>query len=468
MLRAAERLFLALFAALIGVALFELTRRAFGIERGQADLSSFAALFTEPGIWRAAMLGLWTGLASTMLTVLLTMLAFAGLFLNRHGRLLESVSRPILAMPHAAFAFGLFLFLTPGGWFFRFVHEVTGLFPEPPAFATVNDEMGVALIVALMLKEVPFLVLVAMPTLTRLMAEGHWRAALALGHAPAYAFLHVIWPRLYADLRLPVFAVLVYGASVVDMAQILGPTTPPTFAVLLARLISAGGADGFAQGEAGSVALILLCLAAAGAWLALERCGALLLASIRRAGWRGGALEGPAHLTAIAVAGLLAMSAAFAIATLIVSSLSASWPWPALWPARIDEQGWMKADLFGPILATRCCWRLSRPASARCWYCCCWSPAETGGRAAGARLSFSRRFCCRRSAWWPGSAWLWSRSALTTALPLFAWRICFTSFLTSTCPSAGHGSRSTRASHRLQRRWGGRRFRPSCMCACRY
>jgi ABC-type uncharacterized transport system, permease component len=43
----------------------------------------------------------------------------------------------------------------------------------------------------------------------------------------------VILPILYGQLRLPIYAVLAFSLSVVDMALILGPTTPPTLATLL-------------------------------------------------------------------------------------------------------------------------------------------------------------------------------------------------------------------------------------------
>jgi putative thiamine transport system permease protein len=45
----------------------------------------------------------------------------------------------------------------------------------------------------------------------------------------------VILPQAYPLIRLPVFAVLAYSLSVVDMAVILGPSNPPTLAVAVTR-----------------------------------------------------------------------------------------------------------------------------------------------------------------------------------------------------------------------------------------
>jgi putative thiamine transport system permease protein len=46
----------------------------------------------------------------------------------------------------------------------------------------------------------------------------------------------VILPQAYPLIRLPVFAVLAFALSVVDMAVILGPSNPPTLAVTVTRL----------------------------------------------------------------------------------------------------------------------------------------------------------------------------------------------------------------------------------------
>ena len=54
--------------------------------------------------------------------------------------------------------------------------------------------------------------------------------ARSLGYGPVQAWLKVVLPQVYPQIRLPVYAVLAYALSVVDMAIVLGPTTPPTLA----------------------------------------------------------------------------------------------------------------------------------------------------------------------------------------------------------------------------------------------
>jgi len=86
-----------------------------------------------------------------------------------HGRLSARASgrllTPFLAAPHAAMAIGLAFLLSPSGWIARALAPFLG-WDRPPMWATVNDPGGVALILGLMVKEVPFLLLVILSALS--------------------------------------------------------------------------------------------------------------------------------------------------------------------------------------------------------------------------------------------------------------------------------------------------------------
>ena len=55
------------------------------------------------------------------------------------------------------------------------------------------------------------------------------------GYTQAEAWLKVILPQIYPQIRLPIYAVIAFSLSVVDVALVLGPTNPPTLAVLAVR-----------------------------------------------------------------------------------------------------------------------------------------------------------------------------------------------------------------------------------------
>src|SRR3546814_19249343 len=66
-------------------------------------------------------------------------------------------------------------------------------------------------------------------------ADERLAVARSLGYGPVTAWLKAVLPAVYRQIRLPVYAVLAYGLSVVDMALILAPLTPPPPAVQVLR-----------------------------------------------------------------------------------------------------------------------------------------------------------------------------------------------------------------------------------------
>src|SRR6056297_2128312 len=184
------------------------------------------------------------------------------------GRLLT----PFLAAPHAAMAIGLAFLLSPSGWIARALAPWAG-WDRPPMVASVNDPAGAALIFGLMVKEVPFLLLVILSALSQLPVRQHLAAGRSLGYGRGIVWIKVIMPQVWPLIRLPVMVVLAYALSVVDMALILGPSNPPTLAVLLLRLFSSPDigllltASAGAMFQAGLVALAFVVL------IAFERAG---------------------------------------------------------------------------------------------------------------------------------------------------------------------------------------------------
>ena len=151
------------------------------------------------------------------------------------GALLRGVP-VMLATPHAAFAIGLVFLIAPSGWLLRALSPWLTGFEWPPAWPTTQDPWGLGLILALTAKEIPFLLWTAATQLQRDDVRQRWRAehtlAQTLGYAPHRAWWRVVWPQLAPRLFWPLLAVLAYGLTVVDMALVIGPASPPTLAVL--------------------------------------------------------------------------------------------------------------------------------------------------------------------------------------------------------------------------------------------
>ena len=251
----------------------------------------------------------------------------------------------MLATPHAALAIGLVFLLAPSGWLLRLISPGLTGFELPPPWRTTQDPWGLGLILALAAKEIPFLLWVAASELQREDLRRRWQAeyavTLTFGHSPRVAFKQVIWPQLAPRLVWPAWAVLAYSLTVVDMALVIGPATPPTLAVLAWQWVQ--DADALTQQQG----------AAAAGLLALASClfGGLVWTFSR---WRAASqrpvsyrvpLLGVHRLPLSSLAGasgiwLLRSVYALALLALAVGSFAGFWPFPAVLPTQWTTGAW--------------------------------------------------------------------------------------------------------------------------------
>ena len=141
------------------------------------------------------------------------------------------------------------------------------------------------------MKEIPFLFLMTLAALPQTRAAEMERMVAALGYGRIVGFVHAVLPSLYRQLRLPVLAVLAFSTSVVDVALILGPTTPAPLAVrvidwqhdpdLARHFVAAAGAV-LQVGDHGACALRLACWRSAIGANAVPGDGAFRLARAPR------------------------------------------------------------------------------------------------------------------------------------------------------------------------------------------
>jgi putative thiamine transport system permease protein len=294
---------------------------------------------------------LWTGLASTALAWVGCALLLSQGFVRRSlARTLQALP-VMLATPHAALAIGLVFLVSPSGWVLRLLSPwFTGL-TLPPAWPTVQDPWGLGLIAALVAKELPFLLWAAATQMLRgdvqqrLNAEH--RIAETLGYTPQRAFWHVVWPQLAPRMVWPLLAVLAYGLTVVDMAIVIGPASPPTLAVLAWQWLQDADPATNAQGAAaGGLLAITVALCAALATGLQRGFAQPLWARWRNRGHRGfhsTRRHARSAVPRFPVAPLLlplAMLYGAVLLALAVGSVAGVWPFPAAWPQQLTLNAW--------------------------------------------------------------------------------------------------------------------------------
>ncbi|ESR22605.1 ABC transporter permease [Lutibaculum baratangense] len=304
-------------------------------------LDAFRDLVAWPGFPRAATLSLTTGFAATAVSLALVCLVCAGWQGTRAFTFVQRALSPLLSVPHAAAAFGIAFLVAPSGWIARALSPWLTGWERPPDLLIVQDPYGLAMIAGLVAKEVPFLLLMTLSALGQVRSGQSVMVAQALGHRRTTAWLKIVLPQVYVQIRLPVYAVLAYSMSVVDVAIILGPNTPPTLSVQVVRWMSDPDLAFRFQAAAGAVAQLALVVAGLAVWRLLEFAAA-------RAGrrWieRGGRGCGDAALRAagLAAAILVSLAIGLGIAGLAVWSVAGFWTFPNLLPDSLTWRGWAR------------------------------------------------------------------------------------------------------------------------------
>ncbi len=330
-------------AAPILAGLWETTRAGFGvlpaIGAHSFSFDPWRQLLALPGFATSLRLTLWAGFVATALALVLS----TGFCALVHGRMRPSAGArllaPLLATPHAAMAIGVAFLIAPTGWFARlFSPWLTG-WQVPPDLFTLHDPWGGALILGLLVKEVPFLLLVMLAALGQLPVARQMAAGRALGYGRGLVWAKVIVPQMWPLIRLPVLIVLAFSLSVVDMAILLGPSNPPTLAVAVTRWFTSPDTRLILPASAAaSLQTVLVAVAIGGFWLAQKAVAWLGRWWLRRGG-RGVSAE-PWIMVASGGAMVLLAVGFAALVALALWSVAWRWPFPASLPESWSLKVW--------------------------------------------------------------------------------------------------------------------------------
>ena len=303
------------------------------------SLAPWRQLAAAPGLVSALRVTLISGVLSTMLALGLTVLVFAAGHCTRGLVRVKRAMTPLLAVPHLATAVGLAFLIAPSGWLARLAAPWAG-WQTPPDVALIQDRLGLALTLGLTLKETPFLVLLTFGALGQVRADDQLRLARTLGYGPVQAWLKVVLPLVYPQIRLPVYAVLAYSLSVVDMAIVLGPTTPPTLAPLVLRWFNDPDLGMRFQAAAGACLQLALVILSIGLWRTAESALGWLARPWLSGGGRGGPGRLPRAAAWIGLALLFGLSLG-SLLSLAAWSIAGRWRFPEPWPEQLAPGGWL-------------------------------------------------------------------------------------------------------------------------------
>ena len=300
----------------------------------------FSNLSRMPGIQQSIRLSLTTGLFATLLSLVITVLILSAFHQSRVMRWLRHALSPFLAIPHTSAAFGLAFLIAPSGWIARAVSPWLTGWDTPPDVLILQDEYGIAMIIGLVVKEVPFLLLLSLSALAQLPSGLH-QVYRSLGYVPMLGWLKAVFPLIYPQIRLPVFAVLAYSLSVVDVAIILGPSTPPTLAVQITRWMSDPDLSLRSTAAAAAVLQMGIVLGAIFLWWIGEQGIKWLGRRWILLGARGTRFSGVRKVAGITLSALCAVFV-FGFLGLLVWSCAGFWQFPDVLPEGYTLRSWLR------------------------------------------------------------------------------------------------------------------------------
>ena len=334
-----------------------------------ADPAAWRILLGGHSTWMALALSIWTGVAATVLTVVVSAWLLARNFPGPGWPGVVRVLGPMLATPHTAFAIGMVFLLAPSGWLLRLFSPWATGFSAPPPWSTTQDPWGLGLIAVLVAKEVPFLLWVSASQLRR--TEEAQRLVLdlqvarSMGYAAGTAWWRVVWPQLWPRLRWPMLAVLAYSMTVVDLALVIGPGSPPTLAVLAWTWLL--DAD-LATNTQGAAAAWLLAFAVAIAACLFRWLASWSAWSRRRTSGRRGSLRAT-HRVSAASRGIAVLVGLYLVVmlALAVGSVSGVWAFPALLPQTFSFDAWHSVAASASTIVTTLTLGLASAVGALLW-----------------------------------------------------------------------------------------------------
>ncbi|MGF1721202.1 thiamine ABC transporter permease [Vibrio kyushuensis] len=313
------------------------------------SFEGFKMVFNWKGVWHSIGLSVFSALVSSYLAALLTFAILLSCWGGRVWGKIETALSPLLALPHVAFAIGFAFLFAPTGLISRFFYNTTGYDVNEQGVSSlpllINDPYAVGLIVMLALKEVPFLLLMSMSILNQLNISQLKKVASSLGYSRYQMWWKCIFPIWIQKMRFPLLAVIAYSLSVVDIALIIGPTNPPTFAVLVWQWFSDPDLSLLPRAAAGAMILFLLAtllmITARGIeWLVTQGFRAWQFS-----GRYGKAIGGKAILIVVFTTSILIFP------LMLIWSYAQRWRFPDLFPSQLTTRYWSYewAALFNNI-----------------------------------------------------------------------------------------------------------------------
>ena len=211
--------------------------------------SAWRTVLSDPA-FRDALV--FTAQIAAVSTVLACGLGLACAAVLRHAAgMVRAAAAVAVPVPHLVVAALAVAWLGPGGLADRVLHGLP--------LHVVGDRRGLGIVIVYLVKEVPFLTVLAVaawdePTIAR------EEAAAALGAGPVRRFVDVVLPRLAVPVIAGGLVVAAFVIGATEVPLVVGPTRPDTLATYSLTAVRLGGPAARAEAAAALCATAALAL----------------------------------------------------------------------------------------------------------------------------------------------------------------------------------------------------------------
>ena len=224
---------------------------------------------------------------------------------------------------------------------------------RPPDLLIVHDTYGLAMMAGLVGKEVPFLLLMVLAALPQTQNARLVQVTGSMGYGRVAGWMKAVFPQVYRQIRLPVLAVVAYASSVVDVALILGPTTPAPLAVRLVGWMADPDLAMRFKASAGAVLQLGVTGGALIAWVGVEQIARLLGKALFTDGRRW-ASDRLLRVFSLSVVNILVALSLAGLVVIALWSVAGFWRFPDALPGTLTLKTWgaQLGQSFGIVTTT--------------------------------------------------------------------------------------------------------------------
>lgn len=189
--------------------------------REQITLADIEPLLAYQGLFVSVFMTLFSAIFSTLISLYIAFMVYSQYHLSQRLQSFEKYLAPLLSLPHLAIALGLVFLFSDGSLFF------VDLGLPRKGLST--------LIIAIVIKEVPFFLLIFSAIGRQLPIKCWLLQGKAMGYQDYRCWWFLVFPPLLKQSRLALLAATAYTLSVVDVSMLVGPNIPELFAVSVYR-----------------------------------------------------------------------------------------------------------------------------------------------------------------------------------------------------------------------------------------